>query len=201
MAVMEVCLILSLMGVKFGVFGALVVEAMTKLVNVVGTINPGNFGIFEGGNMLIGKMFGLTGATGLAFGLASRLQAFFWAALGGICLFILTRSSSRENAEGQGGVLDITGKNTGAEAEARSSVAAEGKFVVAILLTEGRTGHGEFEAGLSRVGSLPILLRNILAARKLGPSRIIVMVDPILRPCAQRELRFDGPSSRICPVD
>ena len=78
----------GLMGVKFGVLSALVVEAMTKLVNVVGTINPGNFGTFEGGTMLIGKMFGLTGATGLALGLASRLQAFFWAAAGGICLFI-----------------------------------------------------------------------------------------------------------------
>jgi phosphatidylglycerophosphate synthase len=191
-AVMEVCLVLSLMGVKFGVFSALVVEAMTKVVNVVGTINPGNFGTFEGGNMLIGKMVGLTGATGLAFGLASRLQALFWAAVGGICLFILTRSSSRENVEGQGGVLDITRNNSGVEAEALSSVAAEGKFVVAILLTEGRMGHGEFEAGFSRVGSLPILLRNILAARKLGPSRIIVMVDSILRPRAQRELHSTG---------
>jgi uncharacterized protein (TIRG00374 family) len=192
MAVAEVCLVLWLMGVKFGVISALVVEAMTKLVNLVGTINPGNFGTFEGGTMLIGKMLGLTGATGLALGLASRLQAFIWAALGGICLFILTRSSSRGNAEGQGGVLDITGKNTGVEAEALSSVAADGKFIVAIFLTEGRTGHGEFKAGLSRVGSLPILLRNILAADKLGPSRIIVMVDPILRPRAQRELRLTG---------
>jgi hypothetical protein len=40
MAVMEVCLVLWLIGVKFGVLNALVVEAMTKLVNVVGSINP-----------------------------------------------------------------------------------------------------------------------------------------------------------------
>jgi phosphatidylglycerophosphate synthase len=192
MAVMEVCLILWLMGVKFGVFSALVVEAMTKLVNVVGTINPGNFGTFEGGNMLIGKMFGLTGATGLALGLASRLQAFFWAAVGGICLFILTRSDSRGDAEGQGGVQDFTGNNSGVEAEDLSSVAAEGKFVVVIPLTEARTGHGDFEAGLSRVGSLPILLRNILAAHKLGPARIMVMIDTVLRPRAQRELHSTG---------
>ena len=115
MAVTEVCLVLWLMGVKFGVFSALIFEAMTKLVNVVGTINPGNFGTFEGGNMLIGKTFGLTGATGLALALARRLRAFFWTAVGGICLFILTRSRSHGNAEGHGGVLDdITGKNTGA---------------------------------------------------------------------------------------
>jgi Lysylphosphatidylglycerol synthase TM region len=90
MSVMEICLVLWLMGVKFGVFSALVVEAMTKLLSVVGNINPGNFGTFEGGNMLIGKMFGLTGATGLALGLARRLRGFFWGAVGGICLLILT---------------------------------------------------------------------------------------------------------------
>ena len=78
MAVMEVCLILSLMGVRFGVLGALVVEAMTKLVNVVGSINPGNFGTDEGGNMLIGKIFGLTAATGLVLGFTRRLRGFFW---------------------------------------------------------------------------------------------------------------------------
>jgi hypothetical protein len=193
MSVMEVCLILSLMGVKFGVFGALVVEAMTKLVNVVGTINPGNFGIFEGGNMLIGKMFGLTGATGLALGLASRVQALFWAALGGVCLFILTRSSSLENAEGQGDVLDnITRNNTVAQANLPGGVVAKGNFTVVILLTEGRTGNGKFGIGLARVGSLPILLRNILAVRKLKPSRILVMLDPLIRRWAQRELRSTG---------
>jgi len=169
-----------------------VVEAMTKLVNMVGTVNPGNFGTFEGGNMLIGEMFGLTGAAGLALGLARRLRGFFWAGVGGICLFILTKSSTRGNAEGQGDAMDITGKNTEVEAEALSSVAAESKFAVAILLTGGRAGHGEFEAGLSRVGSLPILLRNILGAEKLGPSRIIVIVDPMLRPRVQRELSLTG---------
>jgi len=76
MAVTEVCLVLWLMGVKFGVFSALVVEAMTKLVNAVGTINPGNFGTFEGVNMLIGKMFGLTGAAGLALGLQGGCGRF-----------------------------------------------------------------------------------------------------------------------------
>jgi hypothetical protein len=192
MAVMEVCLVLWLMGVKFGVFSALVVEAMTKLVNVVGTINPGNFGTFEGGNMLIGKMFGLTGATGLALGLARRLRGFFWAAVGGICLFILTRSGSHGNAEGCDGTLDIAKINTRAQIDPPLGVAAESKLAVAIFLTEGRPGNGEFGTGLARVGSLPILLRNILAAQKLGTSQIVVMVDPFLRPGVLRELCSTG---------
>src|SRR5258708_9056292 len=40
MAVIEVCLVLWLMGIKFGVLSALVVEAVHKLVNVVGSITP-----------------------------------------------------------------------------------------------------------------------------------------------------------------
>ena len=190
MAVTEVCLILWLMGVKFGVLSALVVEAMTKLVNVVGNINPGNFGTFEGGNMLIGKMFGLTGAIGLTLGLTRRLRAFFWTAVGGICLFILTRSRSRGDAEGDRETADINQKNTGENAPLE--VPPEGEFAVAIFLPHVGTGDGEFVPGLARVGSLPILLRNILAARKLEPSQIMVIVDPILKRYVQRRLWWTG---------
>jgi phosphatidylglycerophosphate synthase len=188
MAVMEVCLVLWLMGVKFGVLSALVVEAMTKLVNVVGNINPGNFGTFEGGNMLIGKMFGLSAATGLTLGLARRLRALFWTAVGGVCLFIPTRSRSRGNAEGREGMPDITKKNTAQQAHPPFEVTPEGEFAVAIFLSKEETGNGEFGSGLARVGSLPILLRNILAARKLGPSRIMVVIGPVVSRVEQ-ELR------------
>jgi phosphatidylglycerophosphate synthase len=191
MAVMEVCLVLWLMGVRFGVLSALVVEAMTKLVNVVGNINPGNFGTFEGGNMLIGKMFGLSAATGLTLGLARRLRALFWTAVGGVCLFILTRSRSRGNAEGRGGMPDITKKNTAQQAHPPFGVTPQGEFAVAIFLSEEETGSGEFGSGLAQVGSLPILLRNIFAARKLGPSRIMVVIGPVARRVEQ-ELRRTG---------
>ena len=193
LAVMEVCLVLWLIGVKFGVLSALVVEAMTKLVNVIGNINPGNFGTFEAGNMLIGKMFGLSGAIGLTLGLARRLRAFFWTAVGGTCLFILTRSRSRGNAEGRGSMPDINEVDTEEQADRPFGVTPEGEFAVAIFLSTKGTGDGEVGSGLARVGSLPILLRNILAARKLGLSRITVVVDePVLRRCVQRELCSTG---------
>ena len=192
MAVAEVCLVLWLMGVKFRVLSALVVEAMTKLVNVVGNINPGNFGTFEGGNMLIGKMFGLTGAIGLTLGLARRLRGFFWTAIGGICLFILTKSRSRGNAEGRSAMPDITETNTRAESDRRLSIVPESKFAVAIFLSKGDTDNRELQAGLARVGSLPILLRNILAVRKLDPTQIMVVIDPILKPHVQRQLWWTG---------
>ena len=55
LAVLEVYLILWLMGAKVSLFTALAIEALTKLVNLVGVFNPGNIGTYEGGNMLIAK--------------------------------------------------------------------------------------------------------------------------------------------------
>jgi uncharacterized protein (TIRG00374 family) len=188
MAVMEVCLVLRLMGVKFGLLSALVVEAMTKLVNVVGSINPGNFGTYEGGMMLIVKMFGLTGAIGLTLGVARRLRALFWTSVGGICLFISTRSRTPHDAQDRGGTPGIAGEKAGAAADSTVEVAAPSSFAVAIFLPTGSLANEKFGAGLARVGSLPILLRNISAVRKLGPSQIIVLVDPILRRYVQRQL-------------
>jgi uncharacterized protein (TIRG00374 family) len=190
MAVVEVCLILWFMGVKFGALSALVVEAMTKLVNVVGSINPGNFGTYEGGNMLIGKIFGLTAATGLVLGLTRRLRGFFWSAVGGICLFIFTRSRTPHDVQARGGTPGIAEEKGGADADATVEVAARSSF--AVFLPSGKLGNEKFGAGLARVGSLPILLRNILAVRKLGPSRIMVLVDPILRRRVQRQLWWTG---------
>jgi phosphatidylglycerophosphate synthase len=189
MAVMEVCLVLWLMGIKFGVLGALVVEAMTKLVNVVGSINPGNFGTYEAGTMLIVKMFGLTGAIGLTLGVARRLRALFWTSVGGICLLILTRSRNPHDARG---TPDIAEEKEGANADATVEVAARGSFAVAIFLPTGKLGNEQFGAGLARVGSLPILLRNLLGARKLSLSRIVVVVDPVLRRTVEQDLRSTG---------
>ena len=98
MAILEVYLILWLMGIKIGLIGALVFEALTKLVNVVGALNPGNVGSYEGGNMLIAKMFGLTGVVGLSVALTRRLRAIFWTAVGGLCLFLLSKSKAHRNS-------------------------------------------------------------------------------------------------------
>ena len=192
MSVMEVCLVLRLMGVKFGLLSALAIEAMTKLVNLVGSINPGNFGTFEGGNILIAKMFGLSSPIGLTLALARRMRALVWTAVGGMCLFILTKSSSRGNAEGRGTALIAPEENRREETGHPLGGALERHFTVAILLNERTPGNAQLGTGLARVGSLPVLLRNILAAGKLGASRILIVVDPILSRQLQSELSSTG---------
>jgi len=192
LAVTEVCLILLLLGVKFGVLSALVVEAMTKLVNVVGSLNPGNVGTFEAGTVLIGRMFGLSVATALTLGLARRLRAFFWTAVGGICLFILIKPTSRGNADGRS-MPEVAAKDAEEGADPPFGVTPEREFAVAIFLSTKGTSGGELGSGLAHVGSLPILLRNILAARKLWPAQIIVVVDnPVLMRLVQHELCSTG---------
>ena len=192
LAILEVCLVLWLMGVKIGFFSALVIEALTKLVNVMGNINPGNIGTFEGGNMLIGKMFGLNGATGLALGLARRLRSFFWAAIGVICLFLLTRPRKRRDSKNQESTPPSVAKDQIGQADPLNRLPHPGKVAVAIFLPNDGTNSSQYRSSLARVGSLPMLLRTILAAQKLAPSQIMIVVDPIARLRVQRELFFTG---------
>ena len=135
MAVLEVYLVLWLLGVKIGLLGALIFEALTKLVNVVGTFNPGNIGTYEGGNVLIASLFGITGAVGLAVAVARRLRAVFWAAIGGLFLVMLSRSSEPRDPSHAGtrGTVSET-----PETERKSE--AMSQSVKAVILANNRRG-------------------------------------------------------------
>src|SRR5277367_2744280 len=103
LAVIEVYLILLLLGVtKVGLSGALVCEALTKLVNILGVFNPGNLGTYEGGNISIAGMLALPVSTGLAIAVARRARAIFWTAIGIICFILLSRTKARS---GSGSIL------------------------------------------------------------------------------------------------
>ena len=123
---------------------------------------------------------------------ARRLRALFWTSVGGICLFILTRSRNTHDTQDGRDTPGTAEEKEGADADATVEVAARASFAVAIFLPTGKWGNEQFSVGLARVGSLPILLRTILGARKLGPSRIVVVVDPDLRRTVEQDLRSTG---------
>src|ERR1700724_2771672 len=75
----------------WGCTSALRLPSPTKIVNGVGTFNPGNIGTYEGGNILIAKFLGFGGAAGLALAFARRTRAIFWAAVGAVCLVFLSK--------------------------------------------------------------------------------------------------------------
>ena len=93
MAVLEVYLLLHFMGARTGVLGAFVLEAFTKLVNVVGALNPGNFGTYEGGNLILARLLGMAGPAGLTLGLCRRVRSIFWKAIGLLCFIAMSRSA------------------------------------------------------------------------------------------------------------
>lgn len=99
LAILEVYLILRFMGANIAVIGAFVLEALTKVINLVGVFNPGNLGTYEGGTMLITKLLGITGTTGLTLALCRRARAIFWAGIGAICMILMRRPNSQDKIE------------------------------------------------------------------------------------------------------
>lgn len=185
-AVFEVYAVLWLLGIKIGFLSAVIFEALTKLVNVVGTVNPGNIGTYEGGNVLIARMFGLDGAIGLAIALTRRVRAIFWAIVGVACLFPLSKF----------GDYSDPGSATSGDIAKGSEPGREGpginQMLTVVILETPREGFRKAASHRFRVGALPILLRNILTAEKVGARRIIICVDPAGKPHLQRELLRTG---------
>jgi hypothetical protein len=95
---LEVYILLLLMGASSGPLIALIVEALTKLVNVVGALNPGNVGTYEGGNLIIARLLRISSAAGLTMALCRRARILFWAAIGALCLTVMSRSSNRRKS-------------------------------------------------------------------------------------------------------
>jgi uncharacterized membrane protein YuzA (DUF378 family) len=102
LAVLEVYLILGFMRARIALVGAFALEGLTKVINLVGTLNPGNIGTYEGWNMLIANIFGVTATAGLTLALCRRARAIFWAAVGAICLILMNRAERAKQNEGEG---------------------------------------------------------------------------------------------------
>jgi hypothetical protein len=174
-AIVEVYLIVRLMGAKLTLFGALAIEALTKLVNIAGTFNPGNIGTYEGGNMLITKMFGLTAAAGLTLAFARRLRALFWAGVGILCLIILSNRTKRKKInETNEGSMQVAPKQISLEELQSISTSQRRPSHLAVVLAND-PGFGS----LLKVGSVPVLLRSILGTVKAGAARIVVVIDRV----------------------
>jgi len=93
LAILEVYLVLRFMGVPVSLLQALILEALTKLINVVGIFNPGNVGTYEGGNVTLVKLIEASGATGLTLSLCRRARSLFWSTIAGLCLITILMSN------------------------------------------------------------------------------------------------------------
>jgi phosphatidylglycerophosphate synthase len=174
LAILEVYLTLRLMRFRIGFAAALAAEALTKLVNTLGALTPGNVGLYEGGNMLIAKLFGFTGTAGLAVAVVRRSRAIFWAVIGGLCFFSMSK------------------RKTVAPSKKDSSPATIGQGAVAVILANDSLGRTRLRTPLSHVHGLPVLLRAVLRARKAGVSRVVVVAGAALVHGLERQLSSTG---------
>jgi phosphatidylglycerophosphate synthase len=173
LAILEVYVVLKFMGARASLLGALALEGLTKLINLAGSLNPGNIGTYEGGNMLITKLFGITATSGLTLALCRRARAIFWAAIGAVCLMLMKRASqqnktdleSNPNLQGRSGV-EPTEQEMNPEQQKHSQT-----VIILANVEQNPTG---FSSSLARVGTLPILLRAILTVHGTRADRIIV---------------------------
>jgi phosphatidylglycerophosphate synthase len=187
-AIGEVYLIVWLMGTRLTLLGALAIEALTKLVNIAGTFNPGNIGTYEGGNMLITKMFGLTAAAGLTLAFARRLRALFWAGVGILCLIVLSNRRKREKRRGTSeDIMQVAPEQIPSE-EVQSTSTPHRPYHLAVVLAN----DPGFGSPLPKVGSVPVLLRSILGAAKAGAARIVVVIDRVKGLAVRQELLKTG---------
>jgi phosphatidylglycerophosphate synthase len=187
-AIFEVYLIVRLMGTKLPLFGALAIEALTKLVNVVGTFNPGNIGTYEGGNILIAKMFGLTAAAGLTLAFVRRLRALFWAGVGILCLISLSNRRKQEKRSSTNeDIMQIAQEQISSEKLQSTSASRRPSHVAVIFANDAGFG-----SPLPKVGAVPVVLRGILGAAKADAARIVVVIDRVKGLPVRQELLKTG---------
>ena len=185
LAIVEVYVIIRMLGSQATLLGALILESLTKLVNVAGAVNPGNVGTYEGGNMIIGRLVRLTGAQGLLLALCRRARAVFWALVGGICLVWISKRSR------PGGIKsdseNVTDTRTMPVEGSRQSFSQSETI---LIFAHDPPLDGAFEPALAKVATLPVLLRTILSAQSKGrDARTIVVVNSVTGPKIKASLR------------
>lgn len=174
LAITEVYLILLFMGKNIAWTGALILESLTKLINAVGALNPGNVGTYEGGTMLIASLFGLSSTVGLTLGLCRRARAILWAVVGGVFFFVISRSHDRRTESGNCSSSFRTEQASLREEARQSHRETTPNTTAAIIFAEGCDARG-FTPELACVGTLPLILRAILQAQNVNAKRIIVV--------------------------
>ena len=171
LSILEICLILQLLGVSTSFLYALVFEALTKLVNALGSFNPGNLGTYEGGNVLIARMLGMTSAAGLSVAVCRRIRALFWAAAGSLCLLLLPRSKVKP------GSARTPSQSQASEPASGTPADKSTPGITTVIFAHQARNLGEPGSPLRTVGTLPVLLRLILSIRRVVGGQIIVCVN------------------------
>lgn len=80
--VIEVYVILALMKLPATLLNGFLVEAVTKVINLVFFFVPTRAGVYESGNALLLQALGMSAAAGVALAIIRKLRAFIWVGYG-----------------------------------------------------------------------------------------------------------------------
>ena len=188
LAISEVFLILLFMGKDVTWVRALILESFTKLVNVAGSMTPGNLGVYEGGTMLIATLLGLSSTVGLTLGFCRRVRGLFWAVVGVLSFFMFRRPVGQLRASGGSGTTCENSPRPLEEPRSNASRELSSETTAAIIYIEDYHDARGFTPELAYVGTLPIVLRAILQAQSANVNRIIVAANRMAGKIIQREL-------------
>jgi Lysylphosphatidylglycerol synthase TM region len=86
--VVEVYVILLLLQLPSSLVLGFLVEAVTKVINLVFFFVPARAGVYESGNALLLQSLGMSAAAGVALAIIRKLRAFVWAGYGLIIIGI-----------------------------------------------------------------------------------------------------------------
>jgi hypothetical protein len=98
--VIEVCIILSLLRLPAEISIGFVVEAATKIINMVFFFVPTRAGVYESGNAVLLQALGMDAAAGVALAIIRKLRAFVWIGYGLVVIGLMTISEGREKTKG-----------------------------------------------------------------------------------------------------
>src|SRR3974390_170870 len=191
LAVLEVYIILLFLSQRFSLTGALVLESLTKVINLLGSLNPGNVGTYEGGTMLLAGRFGLSAMTGLTLSLCRRARGMFWSLVGFLWL-VLSRSAGPQKATG-GSEFPLQKNDVRiSESQGREQTEPSPERTAAIILVDEFRDALGFTPELARVGALPVILRAVLVAKSLRANPIVVAASRAAVRVIRRELLRTG---------
>ena len=94
--VVEVCLILASMRVPATLSIGFVVEAVTKVINLVFFFVPTRAGVYESGHALVISALGMAASAGVALAIIRKLRAFVWVGYGLGVIMLMIIQDKRE---------------------------------------------------------------------------------------------------------
>ncbi len=94
--VIEVYVILVLLELPGTFLTGFLVEAVTKVINLVFFFVPTRAGVYESGNALLLQALGMGAAAGVALAIIRKLRAFLWVGYGLVVIGVMTLRKKEE---------------------------------------------------------------------------------------------------------